>query len=114
MEAKKFNVTYPIVGWVTMQVTAENEEDAKAEFLAKTDEIKLKGAVLEEDESEYSWEFMDDLITGNVFHGEVSSVSVEEVENSSVTKCPECLEISSKEELQMFGGMCESCCDYPF
>lgn len=62
MEEKKFNVTYPIVGEVTLQVIAGNEEE----------------------------------------------------ENSSVIKCPECLEISSKEELQMFGGMCESCCDYPF
>jgi hypothetical protein len=114
MEEKKFNVTYPIVGWVTLQVTAKNEERAKEAFLAKADELKLKGAVLEEEHSEYSWEFMDDLITGNVFHGEVSSVSVEEVENSSVIDCPYCLGITSEKEVQMLGGMCKACLDYPF
>lgn len=117
MENKKFNVTYPFVGWVTLQVTAESSEEAKYEFLEKANGIKLKGAVLEEHEAEYAWEFMENVNTGNVFHGEVAAISVEEVKSTPVivVKCPECLSKTSNEELKMFGGMCEQCNeDLPF
>ena len=108
MNKRKYLVTYPIVGFVTLEVEASSVEDAKTEFFAKTDDVKLVGDVLNEIETEYSWDFVKEVNTGSVCHCPVQEYSV----SLSPIICPVCTESVEQDELDMFGGMCESCAEF--
>ena len=66
-----YEVTYPIVGEVWVEVEAESEQEAKekAQDIAETD-------------GDVSWEAVDKVTQGNVFLGPRNKVDVELVEEN--------------------------------
>jgi hypothetical protein len=69
--AKKWMVTLPLTGTITVQVEAENERDAI--------DTALEGGDFKT-ENINEWEVVRQIVRGNVFSGLMNSAEAEEVE----------------------------------
>lgn len=68
---KKYLVTMPICGSVTVEVKANNEEEAK-ELAFESDQVN--------DHNRIEYDVLEYIVAGNVFYGDLNSVIVEEDE----------------------------------
>jgi len=66
---KTYAVTVPITGYVYFEFEAENEEEARL----KAFEADVRTSDIEE------WDMHDEIVSGNVFHGQINRINVEEV-----------------------------------
>jgi len=66
---KTYAVTVPITGYVYLELKAENEEEARLKAFAAD--------VSTEDIEE--WDMHDEIVSGNVFHGQINRIDIEEV-----------------------------------
>lgn len=68
-EMSTYRVSMPLVGVVTLEVEAENEEIAIERFYEEFKDL--------DDENCYSeWDFCEKIVSGNVFHGMQNEVDV--------------------------------------
>lgn len=74
----KYTITYPILGHISIEVDATNEEEALKKFFDKVADVKLQGVILDDPDTDYAWEFVPEINRGGVFLGQVQYMSIEE------------------------------------
>jgi hypothetical protein len=62
-----YAVTFPIAGTVTVQVEAQNEDEA----------IEKGWEKIGDDDADVTWEAHTQIVTGNVFHGTSNNIEVD-------------------------------------
>ena len=65
-----YRITMPITGYVYKEVEADNEDEALAKFYSED--------IISDDIEE--WDTVEHIVTGNVFHGCINDVEIEEIE----------------------------------
>jgi hypothetical protein len=71
---KTYLVTMPITGAITLEVEAENEEDALEAFWSKADTMRA-----EDLHADMDWEYTPHVTEGNVTHAHTNDLDIEEV-----------------------------------
>jgi len=75
---KTYYVTMPLAGSMTLPIEADSEEDAISKFQEASEKIDfINGRELVNNNAELEWEFMEQIVSGNVFHGNCNEVYAE-------------------------------------
>lgn len=69
---KKYGVSIPLTGYIYIEVEADSEQAAEE---AAWEKFNVEG----EKAGDIAWELVDHVTTGNVFHGELNDVCVDEI-----------------------------------
>ena len=66
---KRYALSIPITGLVYMEIEAESEEDAKQKaFMSDVTTENID-----------EWDMHESIVTGNVFHGHLNEIDIEEL-----------------------------------
>lgn len=77
---KKFYVTMPFAGSVTMAVDANNRDSAIEAFYENSDQVRFDTDMLDQIGATVEFEFYETLVEGNVLYPYCNKVDVDEIQ----------------------------------
>jgi len=77
---KTYSVLMPFAGSMTLEVEAENEDDAKEKFYEEIEQVSFKMAETDKKGIDVCWDFHEKIVGGNVCYAEWNNMEIEEIE----------------------------------